>query len=155
MMTMIMMRTMMTFIFFLRLACKAQRSNLRVLPGTLPRHHLHHQNKVKSRTSWNWIIIIVLIAWNYVDLPFTNTRWWLLHPAHLLKTKNQILKYWNVIILKHWNIESQATNPVLLLQPDRPVSPNLLDGHPRVHTPTGLWREARPWCKQKTFELSN
>ena len=64
-----------------------------------------------------------------------------------------MFKCYNIETLKYWNIESQATNPVLLLQPDRAVSPNLLHGHPRVHSPTGLWREARPWWEQKRFNL--
>ena len=77
MMTMIMVRMMMTFIF-LRLACKAQRSNLRVLPGTLPRHHLHHQNKVGSdqrlaQLNHHHALYCVhctdLVAWNYLDFP--------------------------------------------------------------------------------------
>ena len=76
-MTMIMMRTMMTCIFS-RPACKAQRSNLRVLPGTLPRHHLHHQNKVGSdqrlaQLNHHHALYCVhctdLVAWNYLDFP--------------------------------------------------------------------------------------
>ena len=31
-----------------RSACKAQRGDLRMLPGTLPRYHLHYQNQKKD-----------------------------------------------------------------------------------------------------------
>ena len=46
----------------------------------------------------------------------------------------------------HLHHQDQAENPLLLLQPDRPLHPHRQHGGARLHPPPGLWGETVPRC---------
>ena len=55
----------------------------------------------------------------------------------------------------HLHHQDPAEDDVLLLQSDRALPPHLLDGHPWLHSPTRLGREAGTGCAIATYGLLN
>ena len=55
-------------------------------------------------------------------------------------------------MLKSDLLFDQASNPVLLLQPDCPLCAHLLHGSPWIHSSTGLGGETHSRCSNKSSE---